>query len=272
MRRWMVLIVPVVLLLAGCGGGGGKQLTALEIVSRAADATTESGTARFEMTIDTSGAGAGADASIEARGIADMAGKRMSMTMSIPQAGDMEAVLDGSTMYMRFPMFQQALGVDSPWVSMDVERLAAMQGIDVSQLQAGANNDPTQALQALRGASDDLAEVGSEEVRGVETTHYRGTMDLRKAGEQQGADKEQIERLLAQVGQDTLPMDVWIDDDGLVRRMRMSPGADGVDVDVDLELFDYGTDETVEVPPPDQVTDVTDVIAAQAGALEGAGG
>ena len=173
--------------------------------------------------------------------------------------------MDGAVMYMKVPGATEAFGADTEWVSMDLDRLATAEGVDLSQLQAGANNDPTQVLQALRGASDDVEEVGAEEVRGVATTHYRGTMDLRKAAEQQGVDREQLDRLLAQVGSDTMPMDVWIDDDGRARRMRMSPPTPGsTETTMTIDLFDYGTDEGIQVPPADQVTDITDTVLAQA--------
>ena len=49
--------------------------------------------------------------------------------------------------------------------------------------------------------SDDVEEVGTEEVRGVDTTHYRGTIDLERALEQVPESvKPQVEAQLGGMG------------------------------------------------------------------------
>ena len=63
-----------------------------------------------------------------------------------------------------------------------------------------------------------------------------------------------------------MPVEVWIDGDNLVRRMRQSfEGAQmdaGVQVDMTTttELYDFGTTVNVEEPPADQVVDFQDVL------------
>ena len=82
MRR-IVLVLGCVaaVLLPACGDGGAK-LAAYEIVSRAATTTVDSGRARFDMTMEASMGGMNVD--VSADGVVDMAGQRMSMSMSVP--------------------------------------------------------------------------------------------------------------------------------------------------------------------------------------------
>ena len=261
MRRILLLIGCLAAVSSPACGGGGTELAAYEIVSRAATTTTETGRARMAMTTEAG------SLTMEAEGLIDFERQLSTLSMEVPGAdGGITIVADGTTMYMRMPPeAREALGIPTEWASFDLARLADAQGFDLGQLTGGADSDPTEMLQALRGASDDVEEVGTEEVRGVETTHYRGTMDLRRAAQQSGANAEQIEKLIDLVGKDTMPAHVWVDDEGLARRMRSElPMPIGGDAEMTLELFDYGTDEKIVVPPADQVTDVTDKALAEA--------
>ena len=60
--------------------------------------------------------------------------------------------------------------------------------------------------------------------------------------------------------------DVWVGDDGLVRRIRFSPGSDGERIVMQTELFDYGVDVHVEAPPPAEVIDFSDLAHGVVGA------
>src|SRR6266536_1220417 len=141
------------------------------------------------------------------------------------------------------------------WLRLDPAALSKASGRDLGNLtQAG--NDPTQALTLLKGASTDVREVGTEQVRGIETTHYKATIDLRKAAEQQSPEaKRQVERLIAQARVRSLPADVWVDDQGQLRKMqytlKMRPKDTGqqqgsATVSTAMELFDFGTAAKVE--------------------------
>ena len=52
----------------------------------------------------------------------------------------------------------------------------------------------------------------------------------------------------------TLPVDVWVDDAGLMRRLDLKGQLGDVDnVALRLDLYDFGTDVDVKVPPPSKV-------------------
>ena len=181
------------------------------------------------------------------------------------QLGDIPAVFAGGVIYERFPdRLTGALG-GKPWVKIDVK---AVTGVDPSALGQGQANDPTQGLAFLRGVSGPVREVGHERVRGDDTTHYAVTVDLERAVAQAPADQRAaLQTLIDQVGVATLPVDVWIDGDNRVRREHLAYDLSKMHlpnqttaptgaIDATIELYDFGVPVVVNVPPPDQVTDL----------------
>ena len=86
-----------------------------------------------------------------------------------------ELRLVDKVLYTRMGLLSQQLPKGKKWLKLDIEKLGKGLGIDVSQLSQ--YNDPTKMLDYLR-SSGDVDEVGKEDVRGVETTHYRAKVDL----------------------------------------------------------------------------------------------
>jgi hypothetical protein len=150
-------------------------------------------------------------------------------------------------------------GAQGRWVAMDLGEEGRF-----GQLGAFDRTDPAQALAYLE-AADDVEEIGTEEVRGAETTHYRLTVDLRKAAEGSPEYRAVIEQSLQAGGTAEVPTEVWVDEDGRVRRVRMvyadvpTPDGEAADVTVTTELYDFGADVDVEPPPRDQVLNMDQI-------------
>ena len=89
--------------------------------------------------------------------------------------------------------------------------------------------------------------IGTEQIDGVETTHYRAAIDTKKIP---AADN--FQKLTTATYK---PIDVWVDEDGRVRQVRfdytakidpsMAPRARVV---LTMKLTDFGA--TVDVAPP----------------------
>jgi hypothetical protein len=180
---------------------------------------------------------------------------------------EMEVILDGSTMYLRAPALTQPMTLTTEWVSMDLNGLVP--GFrDLAALGSG-QNDPSSSIQYLRGI-EDAHVVGQETVVGVETTHYAGTIDLERAYEDLPRDAgRELERAFAQVrrqfGGAHFPVDVWLDADGLPRRMDMAmetaPGAAvHFEMQIRIEIPEYGIEVRVQPPADHDVTDLTDLV------------
>jgi hypothetical protein len=275
--RAAVVALLASVLLAACGTASNtaappspkaEKPTSLEALTLVSAKTSEAKTAKLALTVSTGMAG-GQALTISAQGALDFAARKMRMTM---RAGGqkVDVVRVGTTMYMRLPGQEPQPG--KPWLKLDLAALSKMSGTQLGGLTDGAGNDPTQALALLKGVSSDIQEVGAEQVRGVDTTHYKAKIDLRKAAAQQGtATKKQMERVLKQAQVRSVPADVWVDGEGRLRKMRyvMTLRPDGapssMTVRTTMELFDFGTAVTVAKPPASQVTDFTNLVRGATG-------
>ena len=264
----------------------------------AAERTVDAGTGRMEMTIELSGIpGAPGPVEMKATGSFDSAKQLASMTMDMsglfdqmggtPEeraqfeqvfaGGQFEMVAAGTTLYMRMPFFAQMFGSDKEWISMDLTAMGGQGASAIPGLGSAGSGNPTAMLESLRGVSDDIEEVGTEDVRGVETTHLRGTLDMEKAMEEvPEAQREQVEQALSQFGGAAdIPYDVFVDDEGLVRRFTMdmsgildaaggaeAAGAAGA---ITMDFFDFGAAVEIVVPPVADVFDATEQMASFAG-------
>ena len=137
-------------------------------------------------------------------------------------------------------------------------------GVDFAQLAQGNQSDPAQYLRWLWAVGEDVEELGTETVRGVETTHYRATVELDRvveAGEPEVRDATRvwIDLLKRQLELGEVPIDVWVDEDGLVRRIEQEYEVGGTQTQIRMELDDFGIEVDAEAPPADQVIDLGDL-------------
>lgn len=284
-RKLVLALVAPLLVLAACSRDGAETVEALDpmaAIQAVPDAAEQAGSARFEMTV-----------SIEApEGALDLissggwSGDQMRMEMDlgsvlaglgggavpVPEGADepMQVVVDGGTAYLRLPMLAGLTGT-SGWLTVTPEALAEVGDLG---LASGAS-DPSQMLQALRGVSDDIEEVGAQDVRGEPTTHYRATADLGRAIEaapeaQRERLKEQLEGFDIELGE--VPFDVWVDSEGRARRVTFDFAdlADGLlggagSASLTMDIFDYGQPVDVEIPDPSETTPIEDVLGSFGG-------
>jgi hypothetical protein len=175
--------------------------------------------------------------------------------------GNVTAIFDGPVMYMQMPGL--GAGTTKSWFKIDTSTLDAGGLGQFSQVTQG---DPTQTLQYLRGATGNVQEDGTEEIRGDETTKYTMTIDLNKAAEQ--AETEELKQVILEgvnmTGVSEVPAEVWIDGDGLVRKTvttfnDITTPQGATDMTVTQEIYDFGEDVNIEVPADDEVLDFGDL-------------
>jgi hypothetical protein len=289
MVRKLILALAAPLLLAGACANQADETqvltgaAAVSALQAAPDAAAEAGSGRFEMTIAIDAP----DGAFEIMSSGGYSGDRMTMEMdfgsalaglvagsgeSIPPGLDeaMQIVVDGGTSYVRIPMLQALTG-DTGWISATPEELSAAGG---SLGLSGGTTDPSQLLEILRGVADDVAEAGRDEVRGVPTTRYRATVDLAKAVERApAAQRDALATAFDELGEvEAVPVEVWVDADGLARRLVMdfgqlvaqAMGGTGT-ATMTLELFDYGEDVEIQVPPASETTPLSEAFGAFGG-------
>ena len=268
----------------GCGGSGSSQANAGESISlqelaqsATSSADAKSGRFAFDMSMSLPGAdevfvfsGEGAfDAKSERASFsvdmssfasllgglfAGMAGPNAAGAPDFddPSGWKIEAIQDGTVSYVRFPAVDDQLPAGKSWVRTDESKPGAKQGTDFD-FQQLTNNDPRELLDFLQGVSGEIEIVGTEQLRGVETTHYRATVDPLEYEKLVPPDKRQeleslVEQMAAQSGLGEVPVDVWLDEGGLVRKLTMAfsatqSGTSGSsDASMTFEIYDYGED------------------------------
>ena len=269
-RRALTAVV-VLFALVGAACGGGDDRTPQQIVMASASATADANSAKMVMNVAIAGDGTVPAGSITGEGAFDFDEQTGRLTMSMPlQEGgapvEIEMIMLGTTIYQRFPTEMAQFFGGKPWVKIDLTKAASITGVDLGALSSAQSGDPTQALNQLRGVSDDVEEVGREELRGDNVTHYKLTIDLEKAiasapEDQRDAMRTAIERF----GSMMVPAEVWIDDDDRLRKFVQEMDIpDMGSMTSTLEFYDFGTEVEAEVPPADQVTDLLDLLQQDA--------
>lgn len=189
-------------------------------------------------------------------------------------AGNLDAVFDyesGAVVYVKYPQIAQVIAGKS-WIKVDVGAATAKAtGVDMSSLFVSQGSDPTSGLRLLTGASQ-VTKVGSEPVRGTPTTHFHVITDINKAADAAPPQaRDALQKLAALYVVKTVPVDVWLDAQNRMRRyeqvadpanLKLPAPAQAAasaagPVTIHLELFDFGAAVDVQIPPQDQIADLS---------------
>ena len=92
-------------------------------------------------------------------------------------------IQDGDVAYVHFPLIAKELPAGKTWVKGDAKSSRAPTPGSWSQFGSFAGTDPRDIFGLLKAVSGSIEAVGSEEIRGVETSHYRATIDPAKLEE-----------------------------------------------------------------------------------------
>mgnify|MGYP001572825887 CR=1 FL=1 len=288
-----------VVFATGCGGSGSTQTIAGESISfqelaQSATSSADAKSGRFAFDMSMSLPGADEVFAFSGEGAFDAESERASFSVDMssfasllgglfagmagpnaagapdfddPSGWKIEAIQDGTVSYVRFPAVDDQLPAGKSWVRTDASKPGAKQGIDFD-FQQLTNTDPRELLDFLQGVSGEIEIVGTEQLRGVETTHYRATIDPLESEKLVPPEKQQepeslVEQMAAQSGPGEIPIDVWLDESGLVRKLEMAfsstqPGTSGsADASMTFEIYDYGEDVAIELPPASEVVDAS---------------
>lgn len=274
--------LAAILLVAGCGGAqesstenssqaaaaGAKQSTALEVVHAAYEKTTKAQSAKVAMGVSVTKPGGGSPVKITADGAVDMAAHAAKITVHPPNAEALQIRVIDTTTYVQLPPKLQAK-VGKSWLKVTPQDVQQQSGLNLEQLQT-QNTDPSKTLSYVRAVSDQVKKVGTETVRGAETTKYEATVDLDKLVQQQPSEKQSVDKLKQALGTSQLPITLWIDDQNRVRRLQMTipvPAQNGQATDGKItmteELYDFGVDVSAKAPPAGDTTTLGALKSAQ---------
>jgi hypothetical protein len=260
--------------LAGCGGGGDPITRAAQISGAGAGYRIllheQISTAALSAPITATGSGSIDQRQHEAtlRFDFDLNGSSGPSTLSF------DAVFAGLDFYLHLP---HALSTEEPdgrpWVRIDLSPAGHAAGSGLGSLDTATSVDPAQLLDYLRAAGGKVKTVGSQRIDGVPTTHYQATIELGRlaslvpANEQAGA-KAGAQTLEQLTGSSTFPVDVWIDAHDLVRRESFtfqevpSETESATAVSITADLYDYGPQPAVTLPPSREVFDASSLASS----------
>lgn len=240
-RRAALLLAVAPLALAACGGGSKStktvELSPAAYVRQSAQKTAASASEHLKLT----GAVTVSGQSVTVTGSGDFKDHSGSLHLDFSAGGltgGIDAVLDGTDLYLKSPLFADALPKGKTWLKLDLAKAAKARGVDLSTL---ASQDPAQTLAQLKSLKN-VTKVGDEQAGGVDATHYRG--HLVKTATTPGGR-----------------YDVWIGkDDGMVHKVSFSSTiAPQQRLDTSVELSDFGKDVTIEVPSAAETVDATNM-------------
>ncbi len=268
MRR-LAVFGALLLVAAGCGGSSKSTQSgtspAENPIAAAATKTSRAGSVKIDFGISgkaVKGGGRGVfDTSTNGAG-------RLAMTVEGNSGGatTVDTISSGNLLYIRSPVFQQAIPPGKEWVRVDLAKLAKQQGVDLGSL-VDSNPTPKSALAYLRGSTGEVQELGKEKVKGEDTTHYKTTIDLEQAARRaKGSTRQSIRRVIDVAGVTKLPVEVWVGDDGYVRKVTYAQHSGrNQSAKITMEMYDFGSPVTITAPPAATVIDFQKMLTPQGG-------
>ncbi len=257
MKKLALVLVAAPLALAACGGSSSPQVKVdpVAYVKHAASrtvATSEHMAMTGSVTVE------GQPGSLQMSMDGDVqnsplkANLQYAMTAPAGTSLKFSEIFDGTTIYVRSP--RVGLPAGKTWSKVDLA--AFSKSAHVNFLQS-MSESPTQALQRLKGAGT-VTQVGTETIRGVETTHFQVTnIDLSKLAKGAKLSNPNAVRFGA--------IDVWVgNDNGYVYRESVPltltvQGQTGT-MKMQVDLSNFGEAVHVTVPPAKDTVDMTKLI------------
>ncbi len=182
----------------------------------------------------------------------------MRLTMSNPQlskelgAASIQMMSTGSTMYMNLGASGAKELGGKHWMKMDFAALGANGKAISDALDKSNGQDPSAAVKLLT-SSGDVKKVGQESVDGVSTTHYAGTVDIKKLAAQSGDTDSSFKTVVdqaSQLGMSTEKVDMWIDSRNLPIKVHETAATSQGTVDITVDYSDFGNTPVKITPPP----------------------
>jgi hypothetical protein len=228
--------VAIVVLLAACGSGGSSRASAVRVVT---DAVHNSETARMRGTIRVDGTN---PRNIEIEGYASPVGTELHATVhdsagthsvETRAIGGVAYSTDASTL---FP--GEALPPGKRWARGDR-----------SSVSRRLSSPDARGVLALLAQHASVQRDGTENLDGVPTTRYRAVEEPSKAA------KSEVPGLRPSV------LEIWVDAQGRMRRMRQTGGDPGFSVIATMDYFPLNRPvPKITAPPSDEVATERELI------------
>ena len=252
-RLALPFVAAAALAAAGCGsdtgsgtGAGAGPLALLDLaVEKGDDAESYRSDLSMESTMR------GEVMSVQGSFTSNADSTRVRMTMTMKEEGseplEFEAIMVGDEMYVKYDGAELGLPAGKQWLRMQDKTLAT------------PTLSPSKFVRFLRD-SGDVKVVGTEEIRGEMTTHFRGPLNPEKLAKEIG--EEAVEALGPAAEGAAVTIDVWVAPSGLPSRVGAEvtmPGKATGSVKVTSEVLEYGVPVNADEPPKGQVAEMSEI-------------
>jgi hypothetical protein len=212
-----------------------------------------------------------------------------------------DVVSDGSSAYLGSPALSSITG-GTTWLKVSLPKGTSSSDTGTSSLAVLA--DPAQLLGLLSSVGGHVTTLGGVDLHGVPTTEYSTTVTLSELASRTGLSTgsklgTQVSNVLRQLGSSSVPVTVWVGQDGYVRQISASlqlakatlgslatdlvqgvvdgsvaTGTGGqatTDTTVTVGFSHYNAPVAVAVPPASQTTDAHSIVDSVKGFVSGLG-
>ncbi|MQA10088.1 MAG: hypothetical protein GEU98_16340 [Pseudonocardiaceae bacterium] len=268
MRKTAIAAAGFVLALAlgGCGetttGTASPVFDNAQNLAQAAKTeTSKSKSSKFTFEADMMGQ------KMTGKGEGRYAGADSAIAMTMDAAGQqMEMRFVDQTIYIKMPQGTPGANPAKPWMKITPGGNDPMSKMLGDMGQMAEQNDPSKMLEQIE-KSGTITKSEETQLAGAKTTHYWIKLDLAKLAGQApaGMSKQSLEQM-RKAGVDSLPMQLWMNQDNLPVKVEMDmtamiaqaakqagQQAPQGKAQMSMRYTDWGAKVAVEAPPTSQV-------------------
>jgi hypothetical protein len=166
--------------------------------------------------------------------------------------------LQGNTTKLHMIIVDGKLYVDrgqngKPWVIATPDSPDPIVAQLAKDIQGTLTQSGVRQFVLMVSAAQDLKLVGEETVDGVACMHYSLSVNTRSAAQKLPGSQGQQMQQAADAGIDTIPLNMWVDGQSLVRKVTDKVTTEQVTASLDLRLNHFNEDVNISAPPPDQI-------------------
>lgn len=244
------MLVAATVLLTGCdqtkwideAGAPATPTDAAGLATFLQDGTKSIRSAHLELEVDAAGnaiKGSGDET------LKDGKAEAFDLTETIPGVGDIRVLMvDGQT-YVQLPSGLNPS--DKPWLLISAESSNPVVQQLATSLQSVTSSSSLDQYTAFTQAAT-VRLVGPEQVNGTDATHYALSVDVTKLPNDTPGRSD-----LLSAGLVTLPVDLWVDDQGRPVKVSEELTVQDQKVTTLVTLSKFDEDVTITAPPADQV-------------------
>ncbi|MEU7690818.1 MULTISPECIES: DUF1396 domain-containing protein [Microbispora] len=276
MRRLLVAAGAVAAItVAGCGTTAtpslqNAKLSAAEVIQQTAQKADDVDTYAADLVLNVTDADGGQGGVVQGTMLYQKT-PQISSDINLGQVsfngqnmpGGVRVILQGDVAYVKLDMLRTLVGATKPWIRLDLKQLGSQAGVDIEQYLAQAQQFDLKTSAAMLTASKDVKPVGTEQVGGVDTTHYSGTFPVAEAIKQLPEDRRgHVQDELANAKDVTF--DAWIDGQGLPRKVELNGGKPGAGTFKATAMFkSFNEPVSIKAPAADQVGELPRTLTQQ---------